>query len=94
MTLYLSTSTQLQENPTTPVLFDVLADERQLLVQHYDPFPHPPPFLVKRDEWYLSNANIFISVRGKLYSLRRDRLPPGCLFLHDPYVIQPTELYP
>ena len=94
MTLYLSTSTPLQNNPTTPVLYDIIADERQLLAQHHDPFPYPPPFQVKRDEWYLSNANIFISVRGKLYGLRRDRLPPGCLFVRDSYVIQPTELYP
>lgn len=94
MTLYLSTSTQLQENPTTPVLFDILADERQLLSQHHEPFPYPPPFLVKRDEWYLPNANIYISVRGKLYGLRRDHLPLNCLFLLDPYTLQPSELYP
>ena len=94
MTLYLSTSTLLQENPTTPVLFDVTVDERQLLVQHHDPFPYPPPFLVKRDEWYLPNANIFISVRGQLYGLRRDHLPLNCLFLLNPYAIQPGELYP
>ena len=62
MTLYLSTSTPLQENPTTPVLYDIIADEQQLLAQHHDSFPYPPPFLVKCDEWYLSNANMFISV--------------------------------
>src|SRR5271156_4412473 len=94
MTLYLSTSTSLQENPTIPVLYDIIADERQLQAQHHNPFPYPPPFLVKRDEWYLSNANVFISVRGKLYGLRRERLPPNCLFLHDPYAILPGDLYP
>jgi len=45
---------------------------------------------VKREEWYLSNANIFISVRGKLYGLCRERLPPNCLF----YTILPGDLYP
>ena len=87
MTLYLSTSTSLQENPTIPILYDIIADERQLQAQHHDPFPYPPPFLVKRDEWYLSNANIFITVRGKLYGLHREHLPTNCLFLHDPYTI-------
>ena len=62
MTLYRLTSTSLQENLTTPVLYNVVADERQLQAQHHDPFPYPPPFLVKRDEWYLPNTNIFISV--------------------------------
>src|SRR5271156_3751798 len=94
MTLYFSTATPLQENLTIPVLYDIIADERQLQVQHHDPFPYPPPFLVKRDKWYLLDANIFISVRGTLYCLCRERLPPACLFLHDSYTILPGELYP
>jgi hypothetical protein len=94
MLSFLATSTLLSDPLHIPNLFDIISSEHNIQAQNDKPFPYPPPFLFKREEWYLPNANLFLSVRGKLYGLRREKFPRTCFFLDDAYRIHDNELYP
>ena len=94
MISFLSTSTPLTKKPNTPILFDIISSEKKTQTLHKDPFPYPPPFQVKQDEWYMSNPDLFLSIRGKLYGLQREKFPRTCLFLENAYKIHENELYP
>jgi hypothetical protein len=91
---FLSTSTPFRPN-ATPSLINITVDRTRLHQDFEHPHPYPPPILSKRLQWYLPNANRFISIRGILYGLHRDMFPFGSYFLNiPPPEIQEGELIP
>src|ERR1700678_2936719 len=40
-----------------------------------NPFPYPPPILVKHPIWFLDNADLFLSHREALFGFHRDMFP-------------------
>jgi hypothetical protein len=49
------------------------------ITSFFDNF-YPPPILTKHHTWYLHDANLFISIRGTLYSIHQRRLEDSILF--------------
>ena len=40
------------------------------------PYPYPPPILIKHSLWFLSEPDLYVSIRGLLYGLHQQHFTP------------------